>query len=144
MNSRIRFALVLAGSLFGCAGASATSSPSATPSTAAAGAEASSLDGRAFDVTLQTPESPALSDTLRFANGKFESTACTTMGFPEWSDYLARRDVDAIAFHVLTKHPSGTTMDWNGNVKGDAVDGTATRTMNGKTDVLRFKGSLRP
>jgi len=137
MNTRIRYAIALALSLLGCAGASATGAPSASPS-----APAAVLDGRSYDVTLETPETPALKDTLRFVNGKFESTACTTLGFPEWSDYMARADVDAIAFHVLAKHPSGTTMDWSGSVRGDGVDGTATRTMNGKSDVLRFKGSL--
>jgi hypothetical protein len=145
MNARIRYAIALTFSLLGCAGASATGAPTASapsPAAGAAGAAAAALDGRSYDVTLETPEAPALKDTLRFANGKFESTACTTLGFPEWSDYLVRTDADAIAFHVLAKHPSGTTMDWSGSVKGDAVDGTATRTMNGKTDVLKFKGSL--
>jgi hypothetical protein len=146
MNTRIRYAIALAFSLLGCAGASATGARSASPASGANAADgrvvAAALDGRTYDVTLETPETPALADTLHFVNGKFESTACTTLGFPEWSEYMARADADAIAFHVLAKHPSGTTMDWSGSVKGDAVDGTATRTMNGKTDVLRFKGSL--
>jgi hypothetical protein len=32
-------------------------------------------------------------------------------------------------------------MDWNGIVNGGVVEGTANRTMNGKTDILKFKGS---
>ncbi|HZU82548.1 MAG TPA: hypothetical protein VE987_06515, partial [Polyangiaceae bacterium] len=58
------------------------------------------------------------------------------------SGYAARQDGGGVAFHAVAKHPSGTTMDWNGSIKGDAVDGTANRTMNGKTDLIRFKGSL--
>jgi hypothetical protein len=111
---------------------------------AAAGAPSLALDGRAYDVVLVFPDAPPQKDTLRFANGKFESTNCTTLGFPQWSDYTAQASADAIPFHALAKHPSGTSMDWSGSVKGDAVDGSVHREMNGKTDVLTFKGSLRP
>jgi hypothetical protein len=61
--------------------------------------------------------------------------------------YAAERessDSRETTFHVTTRHPGGTTMDWTASVKGDAVDGKAHRTMNGKTDILGFKGALRP
>jgi hypothetical protein len=134
LQARSLLAIVL---LAGCAGGATPqpSSPAAAPNIA--------LDGRSFEVTLDIPDATAVTDTLRFVGGKFESTACTALGFPEWSDYEARPAGDAVAFHVLATHPSGTTMDWNGNVRGDAVDGTANRTVNGKTDVLRFKSSRR-
>jgi hypothetical protein len=133
--------------LFACGGAAqsgALGQPSAPASASSEAFRAGALDGRSFEVVLEMPDAPAIPDTLHFVNGKFESTACTTLGFPQWSEYNAGTSGDGIAFHVLAKHPSGTAMDWNGTVKGERVDGTANRTMNGKTEAVRFKGSLRP
>jgi hypothetical protein len=101
------------------------------------------LDGRSYEVTLEIPDSSPVKDTLIFANGKFQSTACTSLGFPQWSDYTAQPDTGAVAFHALAKHSSGTTMDWNGKIEGDLVSGMANRTRNGKTDVIRFRGPRR-
>jgi hypothetical protein len=134
MKLRNCIALALV-SLFACGGASASGPAASAPA-------GGSLDGRSYDVTLESPDAPPIKDALNFANGRFESTACTSLGFPKWSDYAAHTDGDATTFHGLAKHQSGTTMDWNGSVKGDAVEGTAIRTMNGKSDALNFKGSL--
>jgi hypothetical protein len=133
-------AMVMFGCVFACGGAAATNSPGAA-SPASAAPESAGLDGKSFQVMLQIPDANAVADTLRFDRGQFESTACTGMGFPQWSQYAAQPDGETVAFHVLTKHPSGTTMDWNGRIKGRDVEGTANRTMNGKTEVLTFKGS---
>jgi hypothetical protein len=143
MKLQYRCAFVLACFPFGCGGAPAAGQSGRTSMTAAAAASPS-LDGRSYEVTLEIPDASPVKDTLRFMNGKFESTACTSLGFPQWSDYAARVDGREVAFHVLAKHPSGTTIDWNRSILGDEVDGKADRTTNGKTDVLRFKGSLRP
>jgi hypothetical protein len=142
MKLRIWSPLLVVSALCACGATTGTATPS--PTVAAPGATNPALDGRAYEVVLAFPDAPPQKDTLRFANGKFESTDCTTLGFPQWSDYTAQAAGDAIPFHVLAKHPSGTTMDWSGTVKGDAVDGTVHRAMNGKTDVLTFKGSLQP
>jgi hypothetical protein len=135
MKLRNSIALTLVGSLLACGGASASSPLASAPA-------AGSLDGRSYDVTLESPDAPPIKDALNFANGHFESTACTSLGFPKWSDYAAHAEGDATTFHALAKHQSGTTMDWNGNVTADAVEGTAIRTMNGKSDALKFKGSI--
>jgi hypothetical protein len=137
MNMRNSYVLAFVSTLLACGGASVASPPASVPA-------ASPLDGRSYDVTLEIPGAPAQKDALNFADGRFESTACTSLGFPKWSDYAAHREADATTFHALAKHPSGTTMDWNGSVHGDAVEGTAIRTMNGKSDALTFKGSLHP
>jgi hypothetical protein len=149
MKLRHSYALVFFGCLLAsgaCGGAASSmvapeNSPAVAPEPTAAGPQATALDGRSFEVMLEIPDSAPVKDTLRFTGGRFESTACTALGFPQWSDYAARADGDAIAFHVIAKHPSGTTMDWNGIVKGGVAEGTASRTMNGKTNVLKFKGS---
>jgi hypothetical protein len=135
MKLRNGYALAFVGSLLACGGASASGPPASAPA-------GSPLDGRSYDVTLEGADAPPIKDALNFANGRFESTACTSLGFPKWSDYSAHVDGDATTFHGLAKHPSGTTMDWNGSVKGDAVEGTAMRSMNGKSDAFKFKGAL--
>jgi hypothetical protein len=145
MKLRHSYAIVFFGSLFACGGASssmvAPANSPVSPAPTATGLEATALDGRSFEVMLEMQDAAPVKDTLRFTGGRFESTACTALGFPQWSDYAARADGDAITFHVIAKHPSGTTMDWNGIIKGGVAQGTASRTMNGKTDVMKFKGA---
>jgi hypothetical protein len=138
MNKHTAVILVLASSLFACGGRAQV----AAPGSAAASVAGCPLDGKSYDVTLETPDAPPQKDTLRFSGGKFESTACTAMGFPEWTDYAAQPSGNGVGFQVTTKHPSGTTVAWNGTVDGETVEGTANRAMNGKTDVLHFKGSI--
>jgi hypothetical protein len=139
------FALAFVCSVSACGGATAGGAPGGSPAAlSASSSSAGALDGRSYEITLEVPGEPAVKDTLLFANGQFESTACTSLGFPKWSTYAARADGEAIGFQGLAKHPSGTTMDWNGKAKSDRVEGTAMRTMNGKTDALRFEGRLRP
>jgi len=140
IHTMLAFAVVT-GLVTGC-GATAPSERAEAPVAGTAAPPPDALEGRSFDVVLNVADAPSVKDTLRFANGKFESTACAVLGFPEWSDYVARVTGEGIAFHVLAKHPSGTTMDWNGTVRGHAVEGVANRTMNGKIDVLTFRGSL--
>jgi hypothetical protein len=111
----------------GCAGV-----PS-TPQGAAAPSGASALNGTAYQVTLSFPGEAPVNDTLRFEHGRFESTACTAVGFPQWSDYTTTAEAGSIAFAVLAKNADGTTLDWRGTVHGDVLDATATRTMSGKT-----------
>lgn len=141
MNSQIRMSLVLAVSLAvaACGGASANAPAAVTTTTAGA----FSLDGATYDVTLVFPGEPSVQDTLRFANGKFESSACTPLGFPQWSDYRVRVESGASSFDVTAQHPAGTTMEWRGTIKEGAVEGTATRTMNGQRSVAHFKGAQR-
>jgi len=125
-------------SLVACGGGIDSTAPSSAP---AASPMAAALDGRSYDVTFEAPDDAPKKDTLRFSGGKFESTACTALGFPEWSDYAAQAKGNEIAFQATTRHPSGTTLSWKGSIQGNAIDGTANRTMNGKTDILHFKGS---
>jgi hypothetical protein len=138
MKKRTVLILVVMTSLVACGGGIDSTAPSSAPGPSPT---STALDGRSYDVTLEAPDEAPKKDTLRFSSGKFESSACTALGFPEWSDYAAQAKGNEIAFQATTRHPSGTTLSWNGSIQGDAVDGTANRTMNGKTDVLHFKGS---
>jgi hypothetical protein len=124
--------------LAGCAGAAPNAAaPNAVP------ASASVLDGSTYDVVLDMPGEDPIKDTLTFNAGRFESSVCTGFGFPKWSEYRAQRDADAIAFALVTHHPDGGSVEWNGSVKGSSVTGTAKRTMNGKTVSGSFKGNAR-
>ncbi len=132
------FALVT--STLACGG---TTNPAgaAAPTNAAVGT--ATLDGKSYEVTLSIPGEQPQKDTLVFNGGKFESTACTGFGFPRWTEYTASGDPSAIAFHVVTHHASGGSIDWNGVVHSDSIEGKGARTMNGKTDLGTFSGSLK-
>jgi hypothetical protein len=123
-------------SLAAC-GAGATGAPPAAVATPGPAA----LDGAAYDVTLDFPGESATKDTLSFSSGRFESSACTSVGFPKWTDYQARTDAGGVSFDVTTHHPEGSTMEWHGTVRGDAVEGTASRTIKGKTSPGTFRGN---
>jgi hypothetical protein len=117
-------------------GATATAPTSAVTTSSARG-----IDGTSYDVTLEFPGEAPVKDTLSFASGRFESTACTGFGFPRWTEYQARVDGGVIAFQVVTHHPQGGTVDWHGAVSGDGVEGTANRTLEGRTSAGTFRGS---
>jgi hypothetical protein len=142
MSSRslkISFVVILS-SLVGC-GASATRTPEgATPSSARASAV---LDGTSYEVTLAFPGEAPLKDTLDFQGGRFESTACTAVGFPKWTEYRSTSDGRAIAFEVATHHPEGSTMQWAGTIASGAAEGTAKRTMQGTVATGTFRGFAR-
>lgn len=142
MNRTLVLALVstLATATLGCGSASSAAGVPATPGAASA-ASSTPLDGASFDVTLSFPGESPVRDTLRFTDGRFESTACTGLGFPRWSEYAAKVDPPAVAFSALVRHPDGTTVDWHGVVRGDVVDGTAVRTMGGQTAKGTVHGS---
>jgi hypothetical protein len=124
-------------STVGCAEATATG-----PRDAAAPADGFVLEGRSYDVTLAFPGETAVIDRLVFESGKFESTACTGVGFPRWSEYQGRDEHGAMEFHVVARHPDGTTMEWHGTADANAVLGTATRNVEGRAVVGSFRGSL--
>ncbi len=132
------FVFIAAASLtLAACGAGAASAPPA----AAASSSAPALDGAAYDVMLEFPGEAAVKDTLSFTSGRFESSACTSVGFPKWTDYHSRLDGGNIAFDVTTHHPEGSTVEWHGTVRGDTIEGTANRSMKGKTSAGTFRGS---
>jgi hypothetical protein len=134
--------LALSTVLAGCGGAAAGTPPAASAPASPATASATPLDGASYDVVLEIPGSTAMKDTLRFRDGKFESTACSDKGFPRWTDYRAKDDRGAIAFAVVTHHPNGAAMvEWSGTVHGGDVEGTADITMDGKKMPATFRGS---
>ena len=131
--------IVILSSLVGC-GASATPAPEGvTPSSG----QATVLDGTSYEVTLAFPGEAPLKDTLDFEGGRFESTACTAVGFPKWTEYRSTSAGKAIAFEVATHHPEGSTMQWAGTVASGAAEGTAKRTMQGTVATGTFRGVAR-
>jgi hypothetical protein len=117
----------------------AASGPAPARTTAAA-AEGASLDGRAFEVKLVVPGQPEAVDALVFEGGRFESTECTSHGFPKWTEYKAHGSEGAIAFDVTTKHPTGAIVEWHGKVRDGKISGTAKVTMNGTVSDGSFEG----
>lgn len=120
--------------------AAPTPSPASAP---AASPAAALLDGTSFEVTLAFSGEAPLKDTLTFDRGHFESSACTGLGFPKWTQYRAERTGDAVAFEVEAHNPKGPVVEWSGTVQGAVASGKAKRTIDGKTDVGSFQGSAR-
>ena len=112
-----------------------------TPPAAVASSGAPTLDGAAYDVMLEFPGEAPVKDTLSFTSGRFESSACTSLGFPKWTDYQSRTDGGKLAFDVTTRAPEGTSVEWHGTVHGDVIEGTANRSMKGKTSAGTFRGN---
>jgi hypothetical protein len=114
---------------------SATNTSTSAPGT-------TKLEGKTYDVVLEGPGEAPAKDQLIFTGTTFESTMCTGFGFKPAS-YTSQDDSGGTQFTVAEKHPTEpTTVDWKGVVKGDTVEGTATRTMNGKVTVLKFTGKV--
>lgn len=124
-----------------CGGAHAPDASASSPTSGTLSAGA--LDGKRFDVTLSFPGEAAQTDTLSFEAGRFESTLCTSIGFPQWTDYRATSAAGGADFEVTTHHPSGTTLVWKGRASAGGVEGRATRTRDGKTEEGTFTGSSR-
>ena len=120
-----------------CGGAS--SSPAAPTGAAAAPA----LDGTSYEVTLEFPGEAPLKDVLSFDSGRFESSACTALGFPKWTEYRVERAGGGVAFHVETHNPGGPSVEWDGTVSGAVASGKAKRTIDGRTVLGTFHGSTR-
>jgi hypothetical protein len=140
--NRIVNTVTFASSLLFAVACGAASAPAAAPSASPA---APSLDGTSYEVTLAFPGEPPLKDVLTFQSGAFESSACTSLGFPKWTDYRAQRSGDGsgIAFHVETHNPKGPSVEWEGTVQGGAASGKAKRTIDGNTALGTFQGVAR-
>jgi hypothetical protein len=137
MNRTIpTLASILFVSLAACAG----EAPPASAPTAQATAP---LDGTSYEVSLEFSGEAPVKDVLTFDRGKFESSACTSLGFPKWTDYRAERTGSAVAFHVETHNPKGPVVEWDGTVEANVASGKAKRTIDGKTDLGTFRGAAR-
>jgi len=140
MYRSITTVLLLACSILaGCAGTTTSAGRAASAPREPAGL----LDGASYDVTLSIPGKAPETETLVFAGGRFESTACTAKGFPRWTPYRADAQEGAVAFNVSTRHPRGTTVEWNGTVHGDTIEGTADITLDGSRLPGTFRGTVR-
>jgi hypothetical protein len=122
--------------LVACGGGAASAPPAA-----AASSNVATLDGAAYDVMLEYPGEAPFKSTLSFTSGRFESSECTSRGFPKWTDYQSRTDGGNVAFDVTTHHPDGASVEWHGSVHGDVIEGTAHRSLQGKTSAGTFRGS---
>jgi hypothetical protein len=138
MNRTI-VSLVLSISALALACGSAAPAPAAAPTAVSP----ASLDGKAYGVTLSFDGEAPISDVLSFDKGRFESSACTSLGFPKWTDYQSQCDGSAVSFHVETHNPKGPTIEWDGTVSGSTASGKAKRTIDGKVAMGTFRGDQR-
>ncbi len=144
-DQRTRFVVVLAilaavltSGAFGCR-SSGNAMPASTTTTTTGAVSSPGLDGKSYDVVLELAGEQPLKDSLRFSNGKFESTACTAVGFPEWTDYTVTPRRDRTTFHVVTTNPEGVTMDWTGRSTPNGIEGSVVRVAEGRMVTGHFQ-----
>ncbi|SMX36224.1 hypothetical protein [Maliponia aquimaris] len=88
------------------------------------------LDGRVFE-TVDTVGDPGkvMTDTLRFADGRFQSERCQEYCDFGWSTYLTWYEGDTIHFTVTTTCPEAPhSVVWHGTVQGGTLRHEATWT----------------
>ena len=101
------------------------------------------LDGKTFTGTMgKKGETQGKADDFVFQDGAFESTLCTTFGYGTGA-YTAEPAGDAVEFTAETTNQDGGTMQWQGLVKGDAIEGTAVSMENGHVSESWFRGTLK-
>lgn len=105
------------------------------------------LDGLRFDSELGPLGKPAdVDDMLVFHDGMFVSEACERRCDYPARPYYARRQDGAYEFVSITRCPhKDATIEWRGTVRGDAIEGTFTWTVDRwywhVEKVFSFKGT---
>lgn len=101
------------------------------------------LDGKVYQVELQdAKEGKTIPDTLIFARGTFDSTACRQYGFSA-VPYQANREADgSIRFSALATAGEARNQ-WNGVVRGTSIEGTLSMQKPGEEAAQwPFRGQL--
>jgi hypothetical protein len=90
------------------------------------------LDGKTFRGEIKDMEkAQGNPDTFIFADGTFRSTACDAYGYRP-APYTATQQGAVWTFTAETHSPTWGTMTWKGTIKGSVIEGTATRSKDGK------------
>jgi len=103
--------------------------------------KAPSLDGKSFHVQLMKGDAKTGDpDTLSFAAGMFDSSACHQYGFGK-SAYTSKNAGSKISFQVHAVGKDESKQVWNGTVDGNKIHGTMTQTdPKGTVTTFRFEG----
>jgi len=102
------------------------------------------LDGKTFQgEIMEKGKSHGDKDSFIFSDGKFRSTACDACGYDSGA-YTATQAGDGWTFTAETHSAKWGTMSWTGTIKGSSIEGTATRSKDGKTKAEQvFSGMLK-
>ncbi len=102
---------------------------------------APTLDGRSFLVQVTDPTGAVEPDTLRFANGMFDSIECTQYGFTPTKYEVSIKD-GAMEFVATASSDKEGVMNWKGTVTGNKISGQYEWVKEGQaTATATFKGS---
>lgn len=113
--------------------------------TIAAAEKKASLDGKSFEVQLmKSYATSGDSDTLSFADGMFDSSACHQHGFGR-SAYTAKNTGSAVTFEVHAVAKDQQTKElWKGTVEGNSIHGTMKLTdPKGTVTHYEFQGEMK-
>ena len=93
------------------------------------------LDGRTYIGHVgEKGKEPGDEDTLRFAEGKFHSSACDAYGFTA-APYTAEAHGDTFTFAAETVSEKEGRMRWSGTIRTYQLEGTAVWTKPGQAPV---------
>ncbi len=96
------------------------------------------LDGKTFKIETFVNGKSDGRENLSFANGKASNDQCTQYGFGDGA-YTA--DEECHFKYTLTS-PNEGRMDWEGQVKGNAIEGKMVWVKAGQADIhYTFSGS---
>ncbi|HSL91242.1 MAG TPA: hypothetical protein VK863_01215 [Candidatus Limnocylindrales bacterium] len=86
------------------------------------------LDGKTFVAQSgEKGKKASNQDTIVFRDGRFLSEGCLPWNFRD-AAYNAKIEGDGIRFQAQTVSPTHGTMDWDGIVRGDAIEATSLWT----------------
>ncbi len=93
------------------------------------------LDGRTYIGHVgEKGKTQGDEDTLRFADGKFHSSACDGYGFTA-APYTAEQRGDTVTFTAETVSEKEGRMRWSGTIRTYQLEGTAVWTKPGQTPI---------
>jgi hypothetical protein len=71
-------------------------------------------------------------ESISFRHGTFHSSACDPMGFTPAAYTAKAEEGGVVKFTATCTSPTSGKMEWNGTVKGETLEATATNVQEGK------------
>jgi hypothetical protein len=104
-------------------------------------AGAQQLDGKVFQIQLEGEDDKVIPSQLSFRDGKMESSACKEHGF-QAVPYTVTPGEDGTLKFSATATAGAATNRWNGVIRGNTIEGTASMQQPGKDACeCEFKGT---
>ncbi len=103
------------------------------------------LDGKTFvaESGEKGKKAEGPKDEITFRDGKLRSSACDAYGFGDGT-YTAMNHPGMVMFSAKTESPKEGVIEWNGTVRGEALEGTYVWSKSGQKPITYWlKGTLK-